>query len=473
MRKVGLILLIIFVFCLQVEASTWLFVWDEETTTIEIPLGSTLQNYIHIPKAKLLKDQKELTDAKIEYIPTGDWLYLLTDVDTSKVGEYQVWYKAVETKYRPGQCQGYKTLITFKVVDKEPPEIVSYPKSLKYLIGQELPNYKSKIVAVDNSNTCEIIIDDSSVLYDIPGKYPVYIQANDGYNITMVEIDLEVEDPIGPIITFKGDNNHIILAKGEMPDIINYFTAYDQIDGDVTHSIQYPKFDTSKEGIFDLEVSFKDNQGNQSIILVTVEIVNQDEIEIELFHQELILEYNKDITDSLKNNIKKALYGKKDICNVISIDASNIKPEVGSYKVRYCFSENEKSKVVECEVKLLAVTPPVLLVQNISIPIGQKPNYLDYITVQDPSDTQVSSKIQWNDSLVDYTKEGTYLVNVSVVNSSNLSTTETIIVSIYAENQKESFDFKLTLFCICFGSITLITLGLIVFMKYRKRKETK
>ncbi|MDE7094962.1 MAG: hypothetical protein K2O23_00585, partial [Anaeroplasmataceae bacterium] len=221
----------------RIYASSWCFVWDEATTTIDIPLGGNLQNYVNIPKAKLCKDGEVLEDAQISYITTGDWLYLLTDVDTRKVGSYQVWYKAVENKYKPGQCQGYKTLVTFNVVDLEKPIFISYPKSITYLIGSAKPKYEEQITATDNSGSCKVTVDDSLVDYERPGSYEVILRASDGRNITEQKIELLVEDPIGPVITFLGENNKIILTKGEEVKLQSYFKAIDKIDGDVTDSI--------------------------------------------------------------------------------------------------------------------------------------------------------------------------------------------------------------------------------------------
>ncbi len=111
-----------------------------------------------------------------------------------------------------------------------------------------------------------------------------------------------------------------------------------------------------------------------------------------------------------------------------------------------------------------------MLVQNIAIPVGQKPNYLDYITVQDPSDLAIGTKIQWDDSKVEYAQAGTYVVNVSVVNSSNLSTTETIIVTIYEKESSESFNLKNLIF-ICIGVILFGIIGVVLFFKYNKRRK--
>ena len=126
---------------IKANASNWKFIWDDTTTTIEIPLGDNLQSYIFTPKATLYRDGIPLEDAEIHYVRTGDWLYLLTDVDTHKEGEYFVWYKATEQKYKPGQCQGYKVLITFKVVDQTKPVILECPSEVTYWIGTPIPDY--------------------------------------------------------------------------------------------------------------------------------------------------------------------------------------------------------------------------------------------------------------------------------------------------------------------------------------------
>ncbi|MDE7214036.1 MAG: hypothetical protein K2N42_05605, partial [Anaeroplasmataceae bacterium] len=432
MKKKILFLFVLF-FCMSVEvyASSWCFVWDETTTTIEIPLGGNLQNYVNIPKAYLYRDGELLDDAQISYITTGDWLYLLTDVDTRKAGSYQVWYKAVENKYKPGQCQGYKTLITFNVVDLEKPIFISYPKTITYLIGSAKPKYEEQITATDNSGSCKVTVDDSLVDYERPGSYQVILRASDGRNITEQEIELVVEDPIGPIITFLGENNKIILTKGEEVKLQSYFKAIDKIDGDVTASISYPYFSTDIAKSFDLEVSFSDKNKNTSTIVVNIEIVDRDEVRIELYKNTLVLEYTQNLEEALLENLKSAYLGKIDITNKIVIDSRTIKNEVGSYIIVYEYTLQDKAAKVECEVKLLSNSAPIILVENISVPINGKANILDYIQVLDPSDSNISSKVEYDDSLVDYSKEGTYPVRIIATNSSNLSASETLYITIY------------------------------------------
>ncbi|MDE6047749.1 MAG: hypothetical protein K2F56_03875, partial [Anaeroplasmataceae bacterium] len=429
-KKILFLLLVLVCVGFKVNASSWSFVWDEDTTTIDIPLGGNLQNYISKPKAKLYRDGQVLEDAQISYITTGDWLYLLTDVDTRKVGSYQVWYKAVENKYKPGQCQGYKTLVTFNVVDLEKPIFVEYPKEITYLIGSAKPKYEEQITATDNSGNCKITVDDSLVNYETPGTYMLTLRASDGRNITEQFMEVIVKDPVGPVITFLGENNRILLTKGEEAKLQTYFKAVDKIDGDVTDTISYMPFSTESATSFDLEVTFSDKNRNTSSIVVKVEIVDKDEVNIELYKTVLLLEYNQNVEQALLENIKSAYLGKTNVLKDVIIHSEQVKNEVGSYNVSYEYVNEDKVGKVECEVKLLSNAAPVLLVENCNVTLNGKVNILNQIQVFDPSDSDIESKIEYDDSLVDYSKAGTYPVRVTVTNSSNLSTSETLYITV-------------------------------------------
>ena len=456
---------------IKVSASNWMFLWDESTTTIEIPLGGNLQNYVSIPKATLYQDGKLLSDAEISYVTTGDWLYLLTDVDTHKVGEYQVWYKAVESKYKPGQCQGYKTLVTFKVVDLEKPQFIEFPKEIIYLIGSPKLNYLNQITAIDNSGNCKVSVDDSLVDYETPGTYKLIARASDEINIAEQEITLIIQDPVGPVITFLGENNSILLTKGEEVSLQKYFKAIDKIDGDVTASITYPRFTTDEEGIFDLEVSFSDKNNNTSKIIVQIEIVNRDQILIELYKSSLILEYTEDLEEALKKNIKSALYGKTDIRNEIEIHSEGIKNEVGNYVASYTYTIQDKEEKVDCSLRLLSNSAPLLMVENINTSKNEKPKILDYVMVQDPSDPNISSKIEYDDSLVDYSKAGTYPVRIIATNSSNLSSIETLYITIY-ESSSQSIEDSSNIFIIpIIVIICFIACGIGIFVYFKKKRN--
>lgn len=75
-------------FFINVEAVSFKFIWQD--TTVEIPLGGTLENYKNIPIARLYKNGDLLSDANVTYNTEGDWLFYFKDVNTYKVGTYKV-----------------------------------------------------------------------------------------------------------------------------------------------------------------------------------------------------------------------------------------------------------------------------------------------------------------------------------------------------------------------------------------------
>lgn len=473
MKKIFILLgfLCSIAFMIQVKASSWYFLWEEDTTIVEVPLGGNLQNYIHIPKATLYRDDVALKDAEIHYVTTGDWLYLLTDVDTSKVGEYQVWYKAIENKYQPGQCKGYKTIVTFKVVDLEKPVLLECPERLTYLVGATKSDYKSKIIAKDNSGAVSIYVDDTAVDYSLVGNYQVKVEVSDGSFIETKQIELEVIDPKGPVVTCLAENNHIVLDLNSKASLLSHFKAVDQKDGDVTSSIHYPAFSTAEENTFPLMVSFQDSDGNSTSLEVEIEIIDHNIPMIELFQTNLILEYDEDYEQALTQNIKRAILGSQDITADVTIDTGNLKKEVGSYTISYSFSQHDKQAYVSCTVHMLSSQSPVILVENVETPKGQKVSLQNYIQVVDASDAGIKNKITYDDSGVDYTKEGVYPVLVSVTNSSNLTTNETIYITVFDDTKTEQKGVPYSyLIPIVFGIVALLA-GIGFFLYFRKKKK--
>ena len=110
------------IFSFNTYAATCEFRWTN--TVVRIPLGGNLSEYSIIPEAKLYRDGILLADANVSYLRTGDFLNFLSNVNTTKIGTYKVWYKASENdKYCPGTCTGYRELISFIVEDSIAPKL--------------------------------------------------------------------------------------------------------------------------------------------------------------------------------------------------------------------------------------------------------------------------------------------------------------------------------------------------------------
>ena len=474
MKKIILFLcLFISIAGITAHAASYRFEWDEDTVYIDVPLGANINNYTSIPKAYLYVDGKKKTDADISYLTTGDWLYLLTDVNTSKIGEYKVWYKASESKYNPGQCDGYKTLVTFNVVDIESPKVQTSVKEIKYYISADKPNYLDYVVASDNSGYYNIVIDDSEVLYDTVGSYTVKIIVDDKYNITTETVVVNVVDPVGPIIKFLGENNTVKLYTNQTVNLKDYFQATDTIDGDVTSSISYKSFDTTTEKEFDLDVTFSDKTGNKETTTIHVIIIDENVPVIELINETLVLEYNSDYEELLKQNIKEAFVGTVDVKEGVKIDFSTVKNEVGTYTVVYSYTYKDKQTLKAISVNILSSTLPTLILENFESKIGMKPDYLSHINAIDESDPFITSKIEIDDSGVDYYKEGRYGVIVSVVNSSGLTKSDTLYVNIVAEPSSLMSTSDNSGVGYVIGGIAIVLLAVGGIIWYNKKRNKK
>lgn len=435
-------------FNLNVSADSFVYVWEEGTTYVDVPLNANINDYTFVPKASLYRNGIELTDAVIHANPNGDWLYLLTDVDTSKVGDYKVWYKLTEEKYKPGHCQGYKTLVTFHVVDDLPPIITKIPISLTYKIGYEKINYLEQVSAYDNSGVCDITIIDDQVNYNKVGSYSVTVKAFDGYQATYGEFLVVVRDEEGPRISFLGDNNTVVMNVGEEINLIEYFSAYDDVDGDVTSTIKYNTIDVSVEKTFPVVVSFNDHQGNYSEMEIMVQVIDVGEPEIILKEESLLLDYKTDFSKyDFYENINSAYDGKVDIRNDVGIDISSLENKVGVYSIYYYYNDNSGVYKVECKIHLLSNESPVVDTQDVEVEKGETIDYSDYINVSDPSDSTVSSSMQIDDSRVDFHTPGVYPVYITATNSSGLMTTDILYVTV-VEEEKEELDWKIILIAI-------------------------
>ena len=436
--KWGLGLFFFLLLSFKSNAASWHFEWEQ--TYIEVPLYANIDLYVTIPFARLYKDNHLLEDAEITYQRTGDWLYLLSDVDTTKIGTYQVWYKAYEKKYLPGQCQGYKTLVTFQVTDDVPPVFSeSNPKEITHLIGSPYPDYQQLFHATDNSGSCQITVRDDQVQYQIPGIYPLFVTAFDGTLSTEVVVDVIVKDLEAPQIECFLENRKLVVEQYETVSLLPYFKATDQIDGDVTDSLSASFFSTDQVGQYNVTVTFEDRQHNQSKMTIVLEVVNTKELVLSLLSDELVLDYTGSYDASFfKQNIQTSTYGTDNLLEEVEVDLSALKKKVGTYTIWYSIDHANQQKEVSCKVVLLSYEKPILEVSEINIPLGESFSYLDYIFVSDASDDEILKTLVIDYGKVDYTKEGRYQVMASVTNSSGLTTTKYFVLTI--EKSSESDD---------------------------------
>lgn len=432
MKKIYIFLSIgflLFFFSIQCGAASWRYEWKD--SIVYIPVGESLENYKYKPQATLYKDNILLTDAQITYLIDGDWMYYLQDVDTSKVGEYEVWYKAYENgKYRPGTCLGYKCKVKFVVQDTIPPTIEIYNPTMKIRRKSEFNPVDNVVVRDNYDSQCEITYS-TNLVKDIPGTYSVTVNAVDSSkNASTKTYSVEVYEECKPVLIYKNEGSVLNIPLNDSFDISKYFEAFDEIDGDLTKYIEYPVIDnrTISEKEYTIRVkNFADLETTKTIL---IRVVDDKEPEIVLSQETVILDY------SLNFSSYDFLMYVNQVVDNAPIDYTkltyrhNLKNEVGNYTVWYSYQDSSYTTTKALEVRLLSTKKPNILVENVSFVLGEEVDLTEFVHVEDPSDPLVEESMEIDDSAVDYSLPGNYTAEVYVMNSSGLSNTAKIKITI-------------------------------------------
>ncbi len=479
MKKIILLIFLILAsfISLNTSAASWRFIW--QNTVIDIPLGESIEKYKYLPKAILYKNGVALTDASINYLRDGDWLYYLSDVNTRKVGTYYVWYKAFENdKYKPGTCNDYKCKIEFNVIDNIAPEITILNNNLS-IRAQSNYNLLDNVVAKDNYyDELEYKIN-SNINYEIPGDYLVDIYVTDGSkNVSHKSFNVNIFDNSIPQIT-KIKSEPLKFIIGEVIDLSSYFSAYDDVDKDITNKIIYPNILSDEVGINTYTIKVADSALNEASLDIEVEIYDPYIPEISLFNESIILDYE---TNFKAYDFKKYV---KEIKDNETVDYSkliietNLENKVGEYYVDFKYNDGTHEVLKTLNVNLVSFDKPTIDTKTISILEGEYVDLASYIEVYDASDSNIASSLIIYDNDVNYYKAGVYKAEAYAINSSGISTTQNIEVKVL--NNKDynkmlgndvSFEMKDIIYIsIMFGMMILFAAIFIFVIFILKRKK--
>lgn len=474
MKKLIWICFCFFSFCVsfaKASASSWRFEWTD--TIVHIPVGAPLEEYKAIPKAMLYRDNILQADAEITYLREGDWLYYLSGVNTSVIGEYEVWYKAYENnKYRPGTCPGYKCKVKFIVEDTIAPVVEVLQEYVRIRRGETFS-------PLDNVRAKDNYFSDIKLSYtgnldmSKPGIYTISVYAEDGANNrSELQYEVEVYENQFPTIHFKGSGNRLSVALGAQIDLSEYFTAFDEIDGDLSAYIQYPYVDTSKAGISRYALSVTNFAGLETVQEFEICVVDDSIPVIQLIQESVVLDYKSDFTTIDFTQYVKSVVDNAPIDSENLRITHNLEHKVGTYFVRYGYADSYTALAV-LKVELVSFEPPVIEAEEIRIQAGESVSLADYITVIDASDANIAVSLEIYDDSVDYTKAGIYYAEAYAINSSGLSKTKRfkVIVEEAKDNTlKSSHSFvnytSLLLFL-------LIMTGIVFFLLWYRNQRKK
>ncbi len=451
-------------------SASWKYVWFN--TVVEIPIGDSVENYKDKPYAILYKNNVALTDTNITYSKDGDWLYYLKNVNTEKLGEYKVWYKAYDSVHIPGTCVDYKCLITFVVKDNIKPEVEVINDTL-YLPIDSSYEFRDNIIAKDNYGIKDIKFN-SNVNFNKCGEYDVeaiVIDMGDNYVKTKYKIVI-YDDSTIPIITCSAVGDDIYIPCKMNYDIKQYFKAVDEKDGDITDKIEYPSIDNNSVATYDYTVYVENSKGHGASYTAKIHVVDEEPPVLILNTHSLMLDYKTNFeTYNFYQHIKS-------LTDNVDINLDNLKinhtmeNKIGNYMITYTYSDGVYSVSDSIDVNLISYQSPKILVSDISVNENTNVNLKDYISVVDESDEYIAESIEVDDKDVLYDTEGTYYATAFCMNSSGLSSTVKFKVIVTSDSifSKANIGMTITaiiLFVLLIGVVTAV--GIYLYIKKKKK----
>ena len=491
-KSIIFIILAIFFYCfsLKCNAASYRYEWTD--TVIHVPVNESIEKYRSIPKATLYVNNQEVFDACIQIADEGDWLYYLKDVNTSRVGSYEVWYKAFEyQKYKPGTCPGYKCKVMFIVEDKIPPkievinEVIEIKRRDAYCILDNITatdNYSEGVRYSSNINNDIVCVENKNAFTNGICIVDVTVYAFDQFDNKSLPASYKIKvlDNDYPEIVYLNEGNPIIAAIGTQIDYSSYFTL-SGINKD-EYSIKYLPLDTSVEGEYQQRAYIENTDISYDFKVLIID----DEIPtLELTEQSVILDYKTNIEElNFEYYIKILADGRKEINYDNLKITTDIDNKVGKYHAWYYYTDGTNSVEKVLEISMMSFDDPIIEADVINCYENEEINPKDYINIIDPSDDNINSSLDIFDDNVDYSKSGEYYLEAYVINSSGRSTTKKIKVvvekketTISEETKKIVTEYGSTL--VDDGNeknyiiIIAVLVGIITFMLWKNKKNKK
>ena len=185
------------------------------------------------------------------------------EVNTSKVGEYNVTYSTKDKKHHKKR--------KVVVIDDVKPNLVLSNETVDLEYGSEYQD--EGFAAIDNydgdlTSKVEVV---NHVDKDLGNYYVEYTVSDSSGNTAKKIRNVIVKDTTKPEIKLNRKVNSYVIQGGEFNP--KDFTAVDNYDGDVTDKVVVSgEVDTSKEGLYEVTYTVSDSNGNEEVLKTTVNV---------------------------------------------------------------------------------------------------------------------------------------------------------------------------------------------------------
>lgn len=222
---------------------------------IEVPVKSINVNYLNYI------DYKDNHDIKSDIKVVIDSF----SINLNQVGFYKVHIKLIDLSLNQSD---YELLVHVK--DYQSPTI-NEKENLLMNIGDKTDLMRFFIIKDNYDLSPDIIIDDSAVIYDVIGKYPIRIDAYDqSANHNYLETILEIKDIEKPVLALKSTS--IELPLGDTFElstlIIKVSDNYDDLS--LSNVLISTDLDIHNVGFYEAIYELSDSSKNQTTIKVDI-----------------------------------------------------------------------------------------------------------------------------------------------------------------------------------------------------------
>ncbi|MCQ2508664.1 MAG: DUF5011 domain-containing protein [Dorea sp.] len=230
--------------------------------------------------------------ADFDIIKDMNWALKVKDnVNTEVVGEYQVVYSA---EYRYWKAEKVRTV---KVIDNRCPiiKLKGGRKVTWSTISHKDPGFKAKD-NYDGDLTDQVEVE-TEVADDGNTATMTYTVTDSSGNIGISKRHIFLKDVIAPTLELEGALRIEIPYGGSFTEL--GYSAYDDLDGDLTHKVQISNIDPSKPGEQTMIYSVTDSSGNTTTDTRTIVVGPKPVVKVDKNKND------KNKTDNKTNNKKK------------------------------------------------------------------------------------------------------------------------------------------------------------------------
>ncbi len=244
------------------------YVVDKVVPQVTLPEEILVTNFIR-PNYQTLIVATDNYDKSLNIIVDDSF------VDYQTVGSYIINVKVRDTSYNETTGQFILT-----IVDYTYPEVILTTNKIYVPYGEKINDFSTYIHAVYDAYDKHLTIDDveiiSNINFNVVGLYQaIYRITDDSFNESESILYVYVSDYQQPVIYAQ----NITIQKGQSFNYLNYASAYDDYDGDLSLSLRInPNFiPTSIPGFYEVTYYVHDSSGNYAEMKILLTITSNDD----------------------------------------------------------------------------------------------------------------------------------------------------------------------------------------------------